>query len=134
MLGPSWNGCYGLNYGLPFVPPYYLYHARSPPSHLLGEIVNLLLLDGISLFFSTGFLYFTGNFQSQHGVGEAAQESSWDVLRGRTNVLVIPADNGTCWSVSPRQRGSSSRLQCSRHTPSALWAPPPATSMLSVSG
>lgn len=50
MLGPSWNGCYGLNYGLPFVPPYYLYNARSPLSHLLGEVVNFLLLGGISLF------------------------------------------------------------------------------------
>lgn len=108
MLGPSWNGRYGLNYGLPFVPPYYLYNARSPLSHLLGEIVNFLLLGGISLVFSMGFLYFTGNFQSQHGVGGVARESSWDVLPGRMNIFVVPADNGTCWSVSPRQRGSGS--------------------------
>lgn len=108
MLGPSWNGCYRLNYGLPFVPPHYLYNATSPLSHLLGEIVNFLLLGGIGLFFSTGFLCFTGNFQSQHGVGEAARECSWDVLCGRMNISVVPADNGTCWSVSPRQRGSGS--------------------------
>lgn len=57
MLGQSWNGCYGLSYGLPFVSPYYLYNGRSPLSHLLGEIVNLLLLGGISLVFRMGFLF-----------------------------------------------------------------------------
>lgn len=79
MLGPSWNGCYGLNYGLLLVPPYYLYNARSPLSHLLGETGHFLLLGGISLVFSMGFLCFTGNFQSQHGVREVAWESSWAV-------------------------------------------------------
>lgn len=103
MLGPSWNGCYGLNCGLLFVPPYYLYNAGSPLSHLLGETGHFLLLGGISLVFSMGFLCFTGNFQSQRGVREAAWESSWDVLCGRMSISVVPADNGMRWADRERQ-------------------------------
>lgn len=103
MLGPSWNGYYGLNYGLLFVPPYYLYNARSPLSHLLGETGHFLLLGGISLVSSMAFLCFTGNFQSQHGVREVAWESSWDVLCGRMSISVVPADNGMCWAERERQ-------------------------------
>lgn len=85
ILGLSWNGCYGLNYGLLFVPPYYLYNVRSPLSHLLGETVNFLLLGGIHLFFSTGFLCFADDLQSQHGVS---------VLHGRVNSSVVQQTMG----------------------------------------
>lgn len=61
--------------------------------------------------FNASFLCFTGNFQSKHGVGEAAWGSGWDVQRSGANPSVVQAHTGTFWSALPRLRGSSSWVQ-----------------------